>query len=225
MHIEYGDFEVRFNDLTFLFRPTLQNISNIGTAEEIIAVLHCLYHSDSLSWFKSYEKFLDRYNYMPIVNVGITSQISNYSKNVAFKSALLVLQSCCDKDISAMTGTFSYLGKANYQPGFEKPDVIIELARHLIRHGVIGVSKKESTNKSSEVIKEFKASEYASIAINHLGFNRVDAWDMSMTEFIHHWEIKNPDDDDKAKSQISKDSSKINKCEEIRRKIMEKRNG
>lgn len=225
MHIEYGDFEVRFGSLTFLFRPTFQNMSNIGTPEDIISVLHCLYHSDSIAWFESYEKFLNRYSYMPITNHGITKQISNHSKNTAFKSACLVLQSCCDQDVSAMTGKISFGAKVYYQIGFESPDVIIELARHLMRHGVLGVSKKKSTNKASEPIREFNAAYHASVTINHLNFSRDEAWDMSMTEFIHHWEVANPDDEDKAQAQISLDKKKLNKCEEIRRKIREQRNG
>lgn len=225
MLIEYGDFEVRFGSLTFLFQPTFHNMTKIGSPEDIISVLHTLYHSDSIEWLNSHRKWLANDWHGPVVNNNIPLQVSNQSKNVAFKAACLVLQSCCDKDASCMTGKISFGRKAYFQPGFESPEVIIELARHLMRHGVIGVSKKASTNKSSEPIREFNAAYHASVAMNHLGFSRGDSWNMSMSEFLHHWEVKNPDNEDKAKAKAQREKSQMNKCEEIRARIKEQRNG
>lgn len=211
---EYGDFKATFEGGSFIFRPSLKNINKVGTSTEIVDLLLSLYYSDAIAWAQSFDS----------VDSKISRQVSIQSRNKAISSAILVLSSCCDEDISAMTGKIVFGSKVRYQIGLESPDVLIVLARHLMKHGVIGVSNKESTNKKSKPVKEFNPHHFVSLMMNHLDFNRDDAWNMSMSEFLHHWEVKFPDSKDKANAEIEQDREDIRRCEELRRKIKEQRN-
>lgn len=73
----------------------------------------------------------------------------------------------------------------------------IIIARHLMRHGIIGNAKPGTGDgKYSE---SFNAHEYIAAACVHLGLSRHDAENLSMTEFQTMLEMKFPDSKKKEK--------------------------
>lgn len=67
----------------------------------------------------------------------------------------------------------------------------IILARHLMRHGIIG--KAKPGKGGGQYAQEFHAAEYIAAARVHLGLSSADAESLSMTEFQTAFEMKFPE--------------------------------
>lgn len=215
---EYGEFKVEFGGQEFTFKPSLENISSIGTPEEIINVFCDVNHINYMEW---------RNNLSALSNE-VDKQVSKHYKTKALQAAILVLRSCCDKDPISMTGGFRMGRKAFYQVGFEDPKNLIILAKHLLNHGVIGVrkeTKRKPKGRKGKFESKFFASEYVDIARVHLGLSRDEAWTLTMTEFVSLFDAKFPEKEDESKFEVDKseyDKFKA-KTAEIKRKIKEQR--
>ena len=72
---------------------------------------------------------------------------------------------------------------------------MLVIAQSLITHGIIGKAKvrKLQRHEGSERTNEFNAFEYVSAARNHFGMSRVEAEQLSMTEFQTLIAAKYPD--------------------------------
>lgn len=217
MRVEYGHFKVKFQNQEYTFTPSFENITKIGSPSDIIQAFCDVNHISYLEWIKTYS----------LRDSSIDKQCAKYSGHNALQAAVLVLRSCCTTDCTPMVGSFRMGKKAYYQVGFESPDKIIILAQHLLKHGIIGESKRKSTNSRAKKLPEFNAVEYVDLARIHLDLSRDEAWSLTMTEFVKLFEMKFPDSQDKEPDtyQLNKDEymKKRAEAKAIRDKIKAQR--
>lgn len=219
MRIEYGHFKAKhsLHGQEFIFIPSFENISKIGTPKEIIDTFYHVNHIGYMEWMKA--------NY--VRSSVIENQVAKSSGHKALEAAVLVLRSCCTTDCTLMVGSFRMGKKAFWQNGFESPSKLIALAQHLLKHGIVGESKRKQTNKNAKRLPEFNASEYVDLARVHLDMSRDEAWSLTMTEFVKLFEAKFPEKSDGKddKFQINKDEymKRRAKAKEIKDKIMAQR--
>ena len=101
-------------------------------------------------------------------------------------AAARVVTACCTENISHLIGTYRVTtkGKLFYRPGLLPVTDVIELARHLIRHGVMGDQPPEQLKgQKKEYSSNFDARSFVYTAVAHLGTSEADAWSMTMTSF------------------------------------------
>jgi hypothetical protein len=87
---------------------------------------------------------------------------------------MLVLQACCDEDLTPMIGEWKgWRHCVVYRPGQMPKNDIIVLAQHLMQHGVVGKPRFASCSAMKQArTNEFKAFDYISAARSHFGMNR-----------------------------------------------------
>lgn len=127
--------------------------------------------------------------------VEIAARIFGGNANVM--DVLQVIWACCDDDVSDYTGYVSFdeeSEKPVYVGGAMPLDDVVVIAAHLLEHGVIGKTKPKSKNTGNyRANSEFVASEYAALAIAHLGMSEREAWATSMTTLVNALHSKFPD--------------------------------
>ena len=104
--------------------------------------------------------------------------------------ASYVLATLCDQDdCLALIG---WLDADGWHPGAMPEVEKILIARHLMRHGIVGKAKPGRAG-SGQYAPEFHAAEYVAAARVHLGMSTADAEALSMTEFQAAFEMKFPE--------------------------------
>ena len=101
-------------------------------------------------------------------------------------AAARVVTACCTENISHLIGTYQITtkGKLSYRPGLLPVTDVLELARHLIRHGVMGDQPPEQLKgQKKEYSSKFDVRSFVYTAVAHLGMSEADAWSMTMTSF------------------------------------------
>lgn len=101
-------------------------------------------------------------------------------------AAARVVTACCTENISHLIGTYQITtkGKLSYRPGLLPVTDVLELARHLIRHGVMGDQPPEQLKgQKKEYSSKFDVRSFVYTAVAHLGTSEADAWSMTMTSF------------------------------------------
>lgn len=168
-----GEASAQFDGVTFMFRPTLANIAEIGTPAEIVEVF-ALVMSEAAEPAHQWQQL---------------------------GAALRVLYHCADEltpDLERLLGNWVDPYPRRYTPGRMPVHAIVALARQMLRHGVVGVpldepAGKRLTNKN-DYSDQFKAAEYVAIASAHLGVSIGDAWQMTMTSLVQILAAKFPPD-------------------------------
>lgn len=120
----------------------------------------------------------------------------NRAAEKLLSTCMLVLQSCCDDDLTPMTGEWKgWRHCVVYRPGRLPKNDIIVLAQHLMQHGIVGKAKVRQLQRheTGERTTEFKAFDYISAARSHFGMNRTEASQLTMTEFQMLLAAKYPD--------------------------------
>lgn len=118
-----------------------------------------------------------------------------------FAAACVVLLSCTDEDdLSWLIGYVNERGR--YVPGALPLEDIVGLASGLLRHGVTGDAKPDRNTKKADYSNEFDARAFVSSAMAHLGTSESEAWNMTMTSYIHAMRAKFPPPAD-AKPQMT----------------------
>ena len=113
-------------------------------------------------------------------------------------ASVSVVQASCAENISQLIGCYSLnaRGKLSYRPGQLPVTDLIELARHLIRHGVMGDQPPEEyTKQKGEYSDKFDVRSFVYMAVAHLGMSEADAWNMTMTSFRAAMNAKYPQPD------------------------------
>lgn len=166
---EIGEIGVHHNGETYILRPSLYAMTQIGNPTEVL---------------KTYAIVMTDFKDMK-------------SKWHQFQEALIVINSCCEADLSEV---FGYL---NNDRKFVKKHAsfsdVITIARSLLKHGITGVQEplKSKEPDQSTFIKEFKASDHVSLVMAHLGVHEKDAWNMTMTSIIGAMRAKFPEPESK----------------------------
>lgn len=108
--------------------------------------------------------------------------------------ALAVIDACGEGGGSVFGAWRDDDGKLCYQPGDVSAEVVIHLARCLLKHGVTGALPDllRKAGQEPEYIQEFDARANVSLAIAHLGVSSKDAWQMTMTELVGALRAKFP---------------------------------
>lgn len=175
MHIapEHGDVGIYGADVPFLLlKPSLGNIAKLGSPSEIVGIFERVMGGGDLSFIKLLDGEWLR----------VDMQVAD---------AMGVLWACCESDPEDAALVLGCFDDEEYLPGSMAEDHKIHIARHLLHHGMVGdVEAKQPS--SAKPIKEFKARDFVSLAIAHLGMSQVDAWGLSMTALVSALNAKFP---------------------------------
>nr|DAM38462.1 MAG TPA: hypothetical protein [Caudoviricetes sp.] len=173
----------------YLLRPSFEAMTRIGTPEEIVqayATIHGIEVSQlteaCASTFGRFPEWL--------------SPSFNRATEKILSTSMLVLQACCEEDLTAMIGEWKgWRHCVVYRPGKMPKNDIIVLAQHLMQHGIVGKAKVRQLQRheTGQAITEFKAFDYISAARNHFGMSRAEAELLTMTEFQLLLAAKYPD--------------------------------
>lgn len=177
MHIapEHGDVGIYGADVPFLLlKPSLGNIAKLGSPSEIVRVFERVMGVGDAS----YVRLLDA-NWLRV--------------DMQVVDAMGVLWACCESDAEVAAQVLGCFDEdCEYQPGSMADDHKIHIARHLLHHGMVGdVESKQPA--SGKPMNEFKAKDFVSLAIAHLGMSQIDAWGLSMTALVSALNAKFPD--------------------------------
>lgn len=190
---EIGEMRISLSDRSFFFKPSFRAMNEIGTPKEIVEVYAKLNGIDYVSPLQHVE-------YLPFgAQMQVMKTISKpvYGRHV-LSAAYIVMQSCCEDDISVLIGGWKPTPRGvRYVPGVMPiggtghlpggTGGIIEIARSLMEHGIIGKSPLKVPERLEEQGKkttnEFHASQYIISARTHFDMTRDEAENLSMTEF------------------------------------------
>lgn len=165
-----GEVGIEAGGRSYLLRPSLFSMSQIGTPADIVEATAIL-----LSAEPDHPYVLRKF------------------RKARFEWALTVLYACAgDQDLGDLIGGMvPGRGRISYSPGILPMSDIVALAQGLIRHGVMG-DVEPDPGRVGEAMTEFKAAEYVSAAIAHLNMSESDAWNLTMTSFVQVMKAKYP---------------------------------
>lgn len=120
-----------------------------------------------------------------------------------------ILLACCDREgldahiglqrigktRARPDGRGGFIYTTNYNTSYIDDVHLVCIARDLIHHGMIGNSPERPKNPGSSgggFKQEFKAEEYAALAMAHLGMSSAEAWSITMTELMQAMHQKFP---------------------------------
>lgn len=168
----------------YFFRPSFANMTRIGSPAEIVERFAELHTSDAP---RLLEAALEAYGEIPEWLLAHVNALS-FSSDAIF-AGMIVMQACCDDDISALVGELrpSKRGKRAFvfRKGKMPASDIIVIGQSLITHGIIGKAKVRQLQRheSNSYVSEFKAFDYINAARNHFNMPRAEAERLTMTEF------------------------------------------
>ncbi|RZV01081.1 UNVERIFIED_ORG: hypothetical protein EOZ59_1019 [Serratia quinivorans] len=181
---EIGEMVISDTDRDYFFRPSFGNMTRIGSPAAIVERFAELHASDAP---RLLEDAITSYGDVPgwlLAHINAPSFSSD-----AIYAGMIVMQACCDDDISSLVGELrpSKRGKRAFvfrQGKIPASDIIV-LGQSLITHGIIGKAKvrKLQRHDSNSYVNEFKAFEYISAARNHFNMPRAEAEQLTMTDF------------------------------------------
>lgn len=211
--IEYGHITIA-SPFEMSFIPSLENINKIGSPQEIIETVSDVYSLRERHFLNNIEN----------PTTDLINSIKKTAGKSALRASLVVLYSCCDRDPSKLVGHFKENG--HYAKGIESFENIIELAKALLKNGVVGKSARKSTHDNSKKSNKFDAVYYINIARVHLKLSREESSRLTMTELIMLMEAMHPEEDT-GKVSMSKEEykEKMAKAKAIQAKIISQRGG
>jgi hypothetical protein len=188
-----GEIGIETGGRSYLLRPSLFSMTQIGTPAEIIQVCAVLMTEEPDD-----------------------PGLLRVFRRLRFDYALSVLYACAgDQDLGDLVGGLvpanspapdlferpfrlselaSIKAQPRYMAGTLPMESILAIARSLIRHGVMGNVEPTVDGKpqKGDYLSEFKAVDYAATAMAHLGLSESQAWGMTMTTFIAAMRSKFP---------------------------------
>ncbi|EJE0575605.1 TPA: DUF6246 family protein [Citrobacter amalonaticus] len=186
---EIGISDSREGGADYIFRPSFLAMTRIGEPDEIVKVFGLIHGSETQS-------IIDLIADNPSFNTSMFVPSLNRAADHLVSESVRVLQSCCDSDITCLTGEWCGDGdRVVYLPGLMPKSDIIVLAQQLMQHGIIGKAKvrKLQRNETNEATKEFRAIEYIVAAQTHFGISEEEASRLTMTKFQLLLAAKYPD--------------------------------
>lgn len=191
---EIGECLITVGDEDYFFRPSFLNMTRIGDPQEIVQAFYYL-HNDEVT--PLLQKALMAYGVVPEWLLRYMGR-PQFAKQTIY-AAMNVMQACCERDVSALTGEL-VPGKSGkwgmvYRKGAIPMQNIVLIAQSLITHGIIGKAKVRQLQRheTGKATTEFNAFEYINAARNHFGMSRQEAEQLSMTEFQMLLAAKYPD--------------------------------
>ncbi len=191
---EIGECLITVGDEDYFFRPSFLNMTRIGDPQEIVQAFYYL-HNDEIT--PLLQKALMAYGAVPEWLLRYMGR-PQFAKQTIY-AAMNVMQACCERDVSALTGEL-VPGKSGrwgmvYRKGKVPMQNLVLIAQSLITHGIIGKAKVRQLQRheAGKATTEFNAFEYINAARNHFGMSRQEAEQLSMTEFQMLLAAKYPD--------------------------------
>ena len=169
---DIGQAAIRAGGREIFLNPSFLAMSRIGAPEEIVR-LFVTVHAGHYPTHRVSDPAIMR------------DMMARCFAEMAVASARVVT-ACCVENVSQVIGMYAVTakGKLSYRPGLLPVADVIELARHLIRHGVMGDQPPEQVKgKKGEYSSKFDVRSFVYSAVAHLGMNEADAWNMTMTSF------------------------------------------
>ena len=166
-----GEVGIEAGGRSYLLRPSLFSMSQIGTPAEIVETTAILLAEEPEQPY-----------------------VLKCFRKQRFECALTVVYSCAgDQDIGDLVGGMvpTGRGRIGYSAGLLPLADIVAIAQGLIRHGIMGDVSPEP-GRVGETMREFKAAEFVAAAIAHLGMTESDAWNLTMTSFVQVMKSKYP---------------------------------
>ena len=219
---EIGEMRISLADKSFFFKPSFAAMNELGSPKEIVelyATLNGYEYAAVLSAIQSLP-------YGAQIQVAKILSRPAYGKKV-LSAACLIMQSCCDDDISVLIGSWKPTPRGvKYIPGLipiggtgHLPNGnagIIDIARALIEHGIIGKSPLKVPQRSENqkrTTSELRMSDYIISARTHFGITREEAEDLTMTEYQQMIKSKYPEPEGMTREQYdaSYERAKLNK--------------
>ncbi|WP_333896589.1 DUF6246 family protein [Mixta calida] len=191
---EIGECLITVGDEDYFFRPSFLNMTRIGDPQEIVQAFYYL-HNDEVT--PLLQKALMTYGVVPEWLLRYMGR-PQFAKQAIY-AAMNVMQACCDRDASELTGEL-VPGKSGrwgivYRKGKVPMQNLVLIAQSLITHGIIGKAKVRQLQRheTGQATTEFRAFDYINAARNHFGMSRQEAEQLSMTEFQMLLAAKYPD--------------------------------
>lgn len=186
---EIGISDSREGGKDFLLRPSFAAMARLGEPAEIVRIYGTVNGSDTQQLLVACAGAL---KCIP----AWVSPSFNLLADRLLSAAMLVVQSCCEEDLTAIIGEWKGWSRyVVYRPGMMSRNDIIVIAQQLMQHGVIGKAKvrRLQRHEGSETTSEFRAFDYISAARSHFGMGRDEAAALTMTEFQLLLAAKYPD--------------------------------
>ncbi|EAA1884678.1 hypothetical protein NCQ93_003896 [Salmonella enterica] len=169
---DIGQAVIRAGDKEVFLNPSFLAMSRIGTPELIVDVFVKVHAG--------------HYPKHKISDTQILKAVNALCFAEMASAAWRVVRNCSDGDVTALIGSCSVSasGRLLYRPGVIPVEDIIQLARHLMLHGVMGDQPPEEfESKKGEYSDKFNVRSFVYTAVAHLGMSESDAWNMTMTSF------------------------------------------
>lgn len=173
---DIGEMGVQVGSRFVKFRPSLAAIARLGTPKQIVETFVAVCGAPDLSG-------------NPVLD---EPRVKSWRRD-QFEAACCVLWACAESDdISWLVGYTNE--RFRYVRGALPLTDIVGLAAGLLKHGVLGDIPPEATRgaKKEDYLSEFKARDFAALAMAHLGADESEAWNMTMTSYIVAMRAKYP---------------------------------
>lgn len=147
----------------YLLRPSFEAMTRIGAPEEIVQAYATIHGKDVAQLVEVCAGMLGRFPEW-------LSPSFNRAAEKLLSTCMLVLQACCEDDLTPMIGEWKgWRHCVVYRPGQMPKNDIIVLAQHLMQHGIVGKAKVRQLQRheTGERTTEFKAFDYISAARSH----------------------------------------------------------
>ncbi|TCW00387.1 DUF6246 family protein [Biostraticola tofi] len=188
---EIGEMLISDTKRDYFIRPSFANMSRIGSPGDIVQAYSILNGAEvtqiisaAMGAYRSIPEWLIKALNKPAFGRKVLS------------TSMLVMQSCCDEDITSLIGEWrpGHSGIVYRSGQMPMADIII-LAKSLLDHGIIGQAKvrKLQRHETNDYVSEFRAFDYISAARNHFSMPRIEAEQLTMTEFQLLLSAKYPD--------------------------------
>lgn len=186
-----GEIGIVYSGQSFTLRPSLYNMQQIGTPEEIAETVQLVISAKCR------------------MLAGLPPELPE------LYACEKVIGCCSDADIPAdvfgqpeLVTLENGLSEMRWQNGAETYEAMVGIAQALMVSGIAGAPNADrvKTRKSTEQ-KPFDPLEYIGVIIAHLGMSTADAWQMTMIEFQRAFDAKFPVTD-KEKNQMTQDETR-----------------
>lgn len=176
-----------------VFRPSLYAMSQLGTPKEIVELFAAIHEPPRLVESMSFDTEGQKAA-AERINV---KAMKDHWLHMLFLS-WQVMYACADVDPAPFIGEPGSRYRS-YRLGLVDPEVMLVIARSLLRHGLVGPTAQRTPEELKEAAEqhgerrgmvEFDALEYVSKAVTHLGLSESEAWNMTITSFGAHWAAK-----------------------------------
>lgn len=178
---EIGQLQIGCAGRDYFFNPSLLAMTRVGTPEQIVAHF-VMVHGGHYPQNPPSNRWL-----MKIINSPV------YGRPM-LSSGLIIMQACCDEDITPLVGEFRFNAAQQqiYKPGALSTQQIIIFGQHLIHHGVTGDNPIPAGDGGGEYSGQFDARTLVYSLVAHLGMHEDEAWGMTMTAVNYLMRAKFP---------------------------------